>query len=85
MVKKEKTDFVALLKNDKFNDSGEVVDHFARRCLSTNLSPEKRQSLIDFLGPLPPSSEWAKQTKEINAKLTALLVLLVSSPEYQVS
>ncbi len=85
MVKKEKTDFVALLKNDNFKDSGEVVDHFARRCLSTDLSPEKRQALIDFLGPLPPSTEWAKQTKEINAKITALLVLLVSSPEYQVS
>jgi hypothetical protein len=85
LVKKEKIDFVALLKNEKLNDSGEVVDHFARRCLSINLSPEKRQSLIDFLGPLPPSSEWAKQTKEINAKITALLVLLVSSPEYQVS
>ncbi len=85
LVKKDKTDFVALLKNHKFKDAGEVVDHFARRCLLTDLSDQKRQAMIEFLGPLPPSSEWAKQTKEINAKLTAFLVLLVSSPEYQVS
>jgi uncharacterized protein (DUF1800 family) len=84
-VKKENADFVKLLKDHTLKDSAEVVDHFAKRCLLTNLSGQKRQALIEFLGPLPPSSEWAKQAKQINEKLKALLVLMVSSPEYQVS
>ncbi|MAD79731.1 MAG: hypothetical protein CMJ50_02645, partial [Planctomycetaceae bacterium] len=84
-VKKENADFVKLLKDHTLKDSAQVVDHFAKRCLLTDLSGQKRQALIEFLGPLPPSSEWAKQAKQINEKLKALLVLMVSSPEYQVS
>jgi hypothetical protein len=34
---------------------------------------------------MPPSSEWAKQKDQINARLRALLVMLMSIPEYQMS
>lgn len=85
LVKKANLDLVALLKDRQFQEPGDVVDHLAERCLPRTLSAEKRQALVEFLGPLPPSSEWSKQSKEINAKLQALLILLVSSPEYQVS
>lgn len=84
LIKEAKPDLVALLKEQKFQSATEVVDHLIRRCLLVELSAEKRQELIRFLGALPPSSEWARQEKEINAKLVALLVLLVTSPEYQV-
>lgn len=84
-VKDSKFDLVDLLKSHKFNNADEVVDHFAKRCLLTNLSASKRQALIQFLGPLPPSAEWAKQADQINAKLRGLVILLVSTPEYQVS
>lgn len=85
LVKEAKPDLVALLKDQKLNSAADVVDHFARRCLLVELGSEKREELIAFLGELPPSSEWAKQQKDVNAKLTALLMLLVASPEYQVS
>lgn len=85
LIKETKPDLVALLKDQKFQSAADVVDHFTRRLLLVDLNSEKRQELVAFLGALPPSSEWAKQQKEINAKLTALLVLLVTSPEYQVS
>lgn len=76
---------MTLLKDRKFQNAGEVVDHFARCCLLTNLSAAKRQSLIEFLGELPPSSEWEQNKDKINAQLRSLVMLLVSSPEYQVS
>ncbi len=85
LIKDTKPDLAAVLKDQKLNSAAEVVDHLARRCLLVELSSEKRQELIAFLGPLPPSSEWAAQQKEINARLVSLLVLLVTSPEYQVS
>lgn len=85
LVKGGGIDFVALLKNEKLQNTDEVVDHLARRCLLANLTSEKRQALIECLGPLPPSSEWDKQAKEINARLQEAVMLLLSSPEYQVS
>ena len=84
LIKETKPDLVALLKEQKFQCPADVVDHFIRRCLLVELSADKRDELIRFLGTLPPSSEWAKQEKEINSKLVALLVLLATSPEYQV-
>jgi hypothetical protein len=85
MIEEGKPDLVALLKDRTLNSPAEVVDHLAQRCLLTGLKEEKRQALIQFLGPLPPSSEWAKQPDPINAKLRALVGLLVSMPEFQVS
>ncbi len=85
LVKDCKVNFVALLKDHKLKDSAAVVDHLVRRCLLTDLTAAKRQTLIEFLGPLPPSTEWAGQAERINARLQALMILLVSSPEYQVS
>ncbi len=85
LVKEGKADYLTLLKDNKLTKSEEVVDHLTRRFLLTKLSPEKRKELIDFLGILPPQSEWESKKKEINAKIQALVVLLVSSPEYQVS
>lgn len=84
-VKDGKPDFAAQLKGYKFSGAADVVDHFAERFLLVELSEEKRQELIEFLEPLPPVSEWEAEAKQVNAKLLALAVLLVSTPEYQVN
>ncbi len=85
LVKEGKADYIALLKAKKITKTEDAVDHLTKRFLLTDLSPDKRQQLIEFLGPLPPLSEWESKKKQLNAKLQALVVLLVSSPEYQVS
>lgn len=85
LIKEAKPDLVALLKDQKFKGAEDVVDHFTRRLLLVELSAEKRAELITYLGSLPPSAEWTKHEKEVNQKLVALLVLLATSPEYQVS
>lgn len=85
LVQQPNVDLVGLLDGRTLNSPAEVVDHFTQRCLLTNLSEEKRQALIDFLSPLPPSSAWATQRDQVNAKLRALLATLLSMPEYQVS
>lgn len=85
LVQQPTVDLVGLLEGRTFNSPAEVVDHFIQRCLLTNLPEEKRQALIDFLGPLPPSSEWAKQRDQVNARLRSMLATLLSTPEYQVS
>ncbi len=85
LVKAGQADYLALLKANKLTKTEDAVDHLTRRFLLTDLSPDKRKQLIEFLGPLPPLSEWESKKKELNAKLQALVVLLVSSPEYQVS
>jgi hypothetical protein len=61
------------------------VDHLAQRFLVAELSSQKRQALVDFLGDLPPSDEWDQQRDQINAKLRAVIVMLLGTPEYQVS
>lgn len=85
LLKQAKPDLVALLKDYRLQNAQEVVEHLERRCLTIKLGDAKRQELIDFLGKLPPSEKWEEQTDAINAKLRAALMLLMSSPEYQVS
>lgn len=69
----------------EFKDAGEIVDHLAKCYLAQPLSEGKRKALIEFVGELPPPADWPKKKDEINAKLTALLALLMSSPEYQMT
>jgi uncharacterized protein (DUF1800 family) len=85
LVREGNVDLAALLQGRNLNTPAEVVDHLGRRCLLTGLKEQKRQALIEFLGSLPPSSEWAKQRDQVNAKLRALVVMLMSMPEYQVN
>ncbi len=85
LVQRPTVDLVALLEGRTFNGSAEVVDHFIQRCLLTSLPEEKRQALIDLLGPLPPSSAWGQQREAINARLRVMVATLMSMPEYQVS
>ncbi|MBI3463981.1 MAG: DUF1800 family protein [Planctomycetes bacterium] len=74
-----------LLSGNKFEDHAAVVDHLIKCCLSVPLSKAKRQALVEFLQSLPPPAAWEANPGPANARLTRLLVMLICSPEYQLS
>lgn len=78
-------DIVGVLAARQFASAEEVVDYLARSCLLIPLSDSERQELVEFVGPLPPSSQWAAQADAINARLRALLVHLMSTPKFQLT
>jgi hypothetical protein len=78
-------DVVAALESKEFTSSAEVVDYLAKSCFVVSLDEQRRSELIEFLGTLPPSSKWEEQKRKVNAKLLGLLVLIISTPEYQVT
>ena len=75
----------AVLASKKFESHAAVVDHLIQRCLNVPLAESKRKALVDFLQPLPPPEKWAANPGAANARLTRLLVMLLCSPEYQLS
>lgn len=76
-------DVVALLESGGCPIGGAAVDYLAKACLMRPLTDIKRKELIDYLGELPPPADWAKQRAELNGKLRGLMVLMLSTPEYQ--
>lgn len=81
----EPADLVAWLEKGKTADPAAVVDSLAQAVLCVPLSNPKRQELITYLGTLPPPEQWAGKRNEINTRLQAVLVALVSLPEYQLA
>ena len=61
----------------------DAVDYLAKACLIRPLTEAKRKELTDYLGDLPPPGEWTKQRAQLNEKLRGLMVLMLSTPEYQ--
>jgi hypothetical protein len=78
-------DIVALLDTGKCEDATAAVDYLAKACLQQPLSEAKRKELVAYLGELPPRSDWAAKRAELNEKLRAVLVLMLSMPEYQMT
>ncbi|RIK81608.1 MAG: DUF1800 domain-containing protein [Planctomycetota bacterium] len=81
-------DVIAAVEARRFANAGEVVDYLAGACLSVPLAESKRQALIDYLDngrPFPASKEWDSKRDEVNARLRAVLVLMICMPEYQVT
>ncbi len=78
-------DVVALLEGSGSQNAGDVVDFLARACFTSPLEPQKRQNLIEYLGALPPPAQWAPQRTPLNERLQALLVLMLCTPEQQMS
>ena len=76
-------DLVRLLEQEGCPTGCAAVDSLAKACLMRPLTAAKRQELIDYLGELPPPAEWTKRRAEINQKLQGLMVLMLSTPEYQ--
>lgn len=81
----ERADLVAWLEAAPAAEPAAVVDHLAGAFLCVPLGDAKRQELVAYLGQLPPREQWAGQREQINARLRAVLVALVSLPEYQLA
>ncbi len=78
-------DVVALLDKNICKTETEVVDFLARACFAKPLNQQKRSELVNYLGTLPPPAQWAAQRQQINNRLQELLVLMLCTPEYQMS
>ena len=78
-------DLVAFLQNCGCQNSTDVVDYLIKTCFLTPLSMESRAKLLDVAKDLPPVPAWAQQRDAVNAKLQNLVVLMVSTPDYQVN
>ena len=78
-------DLVDLLKNEAVDTPDKVVDQLMKTCLVVKLDANKRKALTDYLvsQKLPPKKEWDAKKNEVNAKLRAILVLLMSTPGSQ--
>jgi hypothetical protein len=62
----------------------DIINHLAKTCLVVQPSEEKCHDLAAFLGDLPPAAEWGANREAINARLRAVLALMMSTPESQV-
>jgi hypothetical protein len=78
-------DVVAVLEGKCFESPGEVVDYFAKCLYAVPLGSDKREEFAAFVNDLPPSSQWVDRRDQVNAKLRGLLVLMLTTPEYQMT
>lgn len=78
-------DLVDLLASTECKTATDIVECLAKTCFAKPLSELQRQKLADFLGELPPQPEWASQRDAVNGRLRAVLVLMLSTPEYQLT
>ncbi|HJN11200.1 MAG TPA: DUF1800 family protein [Pirellulaceae bacterium] len=78
-------DLVALLDSEGCKTAVDIVNYLAKTCCVGPLNDKKREKFIGYVSQLPPASEWAGQRVQVNEKLRALLVLMMSMPEYQLT
>jgi len=74
-----------LLEAGGCQNAADVVDYLGKACLVRPLSDEKRQELISYLGDVPPCPEWKDKRDELNKRFQAVIVLMLSMPEYQMT
>ena len=84
LVEQPNVDVVAVLEGKGLQTPQEIINYLAKTCLVVQPSDEKRNELAAFLGDLPPAAEWGANRDAINAKLRAVLALMLSTPESQV-
>lgn len=78
-------DLLTFVPEDRRKSAECVVDYLAAAVLIRPLEAEQRKQLINFCCDLPPASAWKDHPDEVRARLTELLVLLVSLPEFQMT
>ncbi len=78
-------DVVALLEQGSCKNTEDIVNYLVKACFDRPLTSEQRKKLTASLGQFPPPAQWAKQRNQLNAKLRSLLVLMTSTPEYQMN
>jgi len=85
LVRRDKSDLWTVIEAAGCETTEQVIDHLVERLLTTGLASDNRQALIDYMGPMPPRDQWDAQRKTLNARLREVVVLLLSTPDYQVS
>ncbi len=83
MLRRADATLLGALKSSGRDKPKQIVDYLSRRCLVAELPKKKRKALVEFLGDIPPADKWSKQPGKLEKKLRTLLVMLVSTPEYQ--
>ncbi len=83
LVERPNVDVVGLLEGKGLQTPEQIVDFLVKTCMVISPSDAKRKKLASFLGELPPAEQWTAQRNQLNAKLRALVVLLMSMPESQ--
>lgn len=76
---------MAILPLSRFQAPADAVDCLAKSLFARPLTAEKREKLTAYVNDLPPIAEWADRKDEVNRKLRTLLVLMLTTPEYQMS
>lgn len=84
LVEQPQVDVVGMVQG-KAATAAELVEYLAGACLAVELTAEQKKTLIGFVGELPPGDQWTAQRDQLNGRLRALLVLMMSTPAYQVS
>lgn len=84
LVEQPQVDVVTMVQG-KAGTPAELVDYLAGACLAVELTAEQKKALVEFVGELPPADQWTAQRDQLNGRLRALLVLMMSTPAYQVS
>lgn len=84
LVEQSQVDLASMVEGKAAN-AAEAVDYLSRSCLVTHLSDQQRQELVAFLGELPPAGQWAQERDSLNARLRGTLLLMMSTPDYQVN
>lgn len=78
-------DLVGVLERGGCQSSADAVNCLTTTCFVKPLNEQQRKKLMDFLGPLPPPPEWSNRREEINNRLRTLLILMISTPEFQMT
>lgn len=78
-------DFTATLKDQKLDTPEAMVEYFARSLFASPLTRERQAELVAFVGELPPAAQWDERKREVNAKISSLLILMMCMPEYQLT
>lgn len=78
-------DLVGILEQSGCNAPDTAVDYLIKACLVKRLSDEDREALVASLAKLPPCGEWKDRREEVNQLLQQVLILILSTPENQLS
>jgi hypothetical protein len=84
LVEQSGVDLAAFMEGKAANID-EALSILARSCLGGEMTPRQRQEIASYLNDLPPADQWTAQRDTVNPRLRAALVLLMSTPEYQLN
>lgn len=76
-------DMVAFVEAGGAEAIGNPEAYLANACFSPALPQEAYKEVVALKNELPPAAEWSSRRGEVNDKLQELLIVLLSTPEYQ--